>query len=147
MALHVTVIASVSVLVGLVDFTTAAPVMLMPAPRFFSCPSRVRKSRAAIPQAGRLALTLIHHVSRSFPVPAYFYECSANSPSNHAASENPFLKLIFAPAEESKESCAGAGPNTVKPDPGSDWNVATMLGSDQLSCAQAAQVRSVKLAP
>jgi hypothetical protein len=42
MALYMIVTASVSVLVGLVDFITAAPVMPMSAAGFFSCPSRVR---------------------------------------------------------------------------------------------------------
>jgi hypothetical protein len=38
-------------------------------------------------------------------------------------------------------------PITVKLDPASDWNAAVMFVSDQLSCAQAARVRSVKIAP
>ena len=63
------------------------------------------------------------------------------------ASEIPFLKLTSATAEASRESCTGVAPVTVKFDPGRAWNAAVMRVSDQLSCAQAARVRSAKIAP
>jgi hypothetical protein len=43
------------------------------------------------------------------------------------ASKIPFLKLISATAEESKESPAGAAPNAMKLGPGCAWNLAVTL--------------------
>ncbi|MFZ3336106.1 MAG: hypothetical protein WA199_09170 [Xanthobacteraceae bacterium] len=43
----------------------------------------------------------------------------------------------MAPAEASAEFGGGAAPLTVKPAPGSDWNVAPSAGLLTQSCAQA----------
>src|ERR1700681_3065013 len=77
--------------------------------------------------------SLIHQVYRSRPIPEYFVEFSANSPSNRAPTENPFLNPISTPADTSAKSVAGAAPVTTKIDPGSAWNPAVMFGADQLS--------------
>jgi hypothetical protein len=68
-----------------------------------------------------------------FAIPEYFVEFSANSPSNLAPTENPFLNPISTPADASNKSVTGAAPVTTKIDPGSASNPAVMFGADQLS--------------